>query len=339
MRKAQAPTPFTAPARRRGPANWPALAAGLFLLLGLAACAAPPPQASPPPPPGQTPQKVTIRVLDAKDRPVVGAEAVIRPQAGSPRAPGPYLADARGEIRLEWLPEVRDELVKLHSRDQVYTFQTKLGFTIKAKGFLDGVGSLEGSGRYRSLDNPELTSMDNTLAMGKLSETVVLRRPRDLLGPGLSQRPDHDPLVASCLEFFNKYRLVAQRLGAEFAWPSFGYRGGVLTVAFDWRGVTWGGLKQAPLTAKVAVNSGVPLAVAAGKDLLPLKGVDSLAIEFRHELPPENDPRAAPRPAKVVLAAPAEQLRDLAQGRLTPDKFLLAHPPTLVVEPRGGDGS
>jgi hypothetical protein len=326
----------------------------LFLLacLPLAACSgpAPAPSSGPAlaPPPGVSQgggqaagqsavvQKVVIRVLDAKDRPVAGAEVDIAPRAGRPLDPGPYRTDAKGELRMNWLPEVRDELQKLHSRDQVFTYESKLAFTVRAEGFLDGPGALEGSGRYRKLESPELASLGNKLSLGHLSDTLTLRRPRDLLGPGLSQLPDQDPLVARCLAFFHKYRLVAPRLGAEFSWPAFSLKGSELTLAFNWRGLTWGGLKAAPLAARVAITSGAPLAVAAGKDLLPLEGVKGLVIEFHHALPPEDDPQAAPQPAKVVLAAPAGDVQGLARGATSTDNFLLAHPPTLVTIPQAG---
>jgi hypothetical protein len=320
----------------------PALA---LLCLLAAACSSSTPAPGPAPGEAQGPdepgqeaalQKVVIRVLDARDRPVVGAEVDIAPKLGRPLDPGPFRTDARGELRLEWVPEVRDELQKLRSRDQVLTYESKLSFVVRAEGFLDGLGALEGSGRYRSLESPELASLGNKLRLGQLSDTLVLRRTRDLLGPGLDQRPDQDPLVARCLAFFLKYRLVAPRLGAEFAWPSFSLKGSELTLAFAWRGLTWGGLKSAPLAARVAITSGVPLAVAAGKDLLPLEGVDALVVEFHHALPPDNDPQGAPRPAKVVLAAPAQDVRDLARGATTTDNFLLAHPPGLAFIPQPG---
>jgi hypothetical protein len=321
-----------------------------FLLLALAACAGPAPAPAPapaPPPgaasgPGPRPgqevitQKVVIRVLDHKDRPVSGAEVIITPRLGRAQNPGPYRTDARGELRMEWLTQERDELQKLHSRDQVLTYESKLSFVVRAEGFIDGLGALEGGGRYRSMDSPELANLGNKLRLGQLSDTLLLRRQRDLLGPGLDQRPDHDPLVAGCLAFFQKYRLVAPRLGAEFAWPSFSLKGSELTLAFTWRGITWGGLKAAPLAARVALTSGAPLAVAAGKDLLPLAGVESLAIEFHHALPPEGDPQGAPQPAKVVLAAPARDVIDLARGVTSTDNFLLVHAPALVMIPQAG---
>lgn len=331
------PKPHRPAARRL-----PFLPACLLACLLLAACSGPAPAPGPGPGeargPGQqtVSQKVVIRVLDAKDRPIPGAEVVITPRAGRPQDPGPHRTDARGELRLEWLPQERDELQKLHSRDQVLTYESKLTFAVKAEGFLDGLGALEGSGRYRSLDSPELTSLGNKLSLGQLSDTLVLRRPRDLLGPGLDKRPDHDPVVARCLAFFHKYRLVAPRLGAEFAWPSFSLKGSELTLAFSWRGITWGGLKAAPLAARVAITSGAPLAVAAGKDLLPLEGIKGLVIEFHHALPPGGDLRAAPQPAKVVLAAPAGDVINLARGATSTDNFLLAHPPALMMIPQAG---
>jgi hypothetical protein len=77
--------------------------------------------------------------------------------------------------------------------------------------------------------------------------------------------------------------------------------------------------------------------VAAGKDLLPLEGIDRLVIEFHHALPHEGDSQTAPRPAKVVLAAPAAKVVKLSLGDISTDKFLLAHPPALIFLPQAGE--
>jgi hypothetical protein len=305
---------------------------------GLTACAPTPvPAPSPVPPEREVVQPLALRVLDFRDRPLAGVEVAITPRAGRPQNPGPYLTDAQGILDLPWLAQAKDELAHLRgSPDRLITYHSSLSYAIEAPGCLPARGSMATSGRARSLRSPELASMETDLALGSLTETVVLRRPLDLMGRGLKGRPADDPLVARCLAFRQMNQALASRLGAEFAWPSFALAKQTLALTFDWRGITWGGLKQAPLAAQVAVNAGVPLAMAAGMDLLPAPGVEVLVIQFASELPSEGDLSGPPRRARVVLQAPADKVQALAAGGMRPDDFLQEFPPRLEVDPVPG---
>ena len=90
-----------------------------------------------------------------------------------------------------------------------------------------------------------------------------------------------------------------------------------------------GGLDPAPLKAKVAVSAGLPLAMACGGELLPLPGVKKLDLTFFSETLPPDDPHALPIRAAVIISAPVSSFRKLAKGGLSPDQFLLSHPPVL----------
>jgi hypothetical protein len=277
-----------------------------------------------------------LRVLDSRDRPLAGVEVTVIPKAGRPQQPGPYLTNARGVLDLPWLPQAKDELAHLHSADRVLTYNSALGYRVQAPGYLPVVGGLSTNARSRSLKSAELATLGADLALGSFSETVVLRRPAELLGQGLKERPAEDPLVSRCLTFHQENRALTSRLGADFAWPTFSLAKGVLTLTLEWKGITWGGLKRAPLAAQVALNSGVPLMMAAGQDLLPSPGVEHLAIQFISELPPEGQAAGPSRPARVLLQAPAPDVQALAAGRISSDSFLLKFPPRLLVDPRPG---
>lgn len=311
--------------------RWLGPALGLGLLLALSGCAgAPPPEKTGPPPV----QPLTLRVLDGQDRPLAGAEAVVVAQAGRPRDPGPYRSDAQGLIPLPWLPQVVDENTGKKSEDRLLAYVTRLDYRIEAPGYLTALGSLELEGKSRQLADKKLQSMSSELVLAKRTQTVVLHRREEILGRGLAERPAGDPLVARCLAYFAKNRDLAGELGVSFAWPSFALQGRRLAVRLDWTGQTWAVLgNKAPLAAQVSLNSGLPLALTLGEDLLPAPGVERVSLDIVSLVPPQGaDPHAAPVHTRVSLEAPAAEFVALAQGGLTPDAFLRRHPPQVVEE-------
>jgi hypothetical protein len=76
--------------------------------------------------------------------------------------------------------------------------------------------------------------------------------------------------------------------------------------------------------------SGLPIALACGGDLLPLKGIKDLSLIFQIKVTPPDDPWALPKTIKVVLKAPAKDYQALARGTLSADDFLNRHPPRQI---------
>ncbi len=326
--------------RRAARPPWPWLL--LTLALGLAACAGPTQDQTEPPPPMV--QEIVIRVLDMKDRPLAGASLEVTPLQGRPQDPGPYKSDGQGLIQLPWRTLALNQRAGQATQDQVYALVTSLDYRIEAPGYLPEQGHFQTAGHYRQMARPELKGIDIPAALSKRVLTVVLHRLQDLLGPGLEQRPAGDPLAKACLDFYEKNRQVAKDLGAELAWPAFIAQGDLLRVRLNWKGAAWSALGKLPLPAQVSLSTGLPLALLVGEDLLPAPGVNRVSLEVLSEISPkEDDPLAAPVRARVVLEAPAAVMRDLAAGRLDPDRFLAKHPPRLeqegplAVTPFGGD--
>lgn|GEM_PF-1409968 len=311
--------------------RWRGPVLGLGLLLTLIGCAAAPePDRTATPPV----QPLTLRVLDGQDRPLAGAEAVVVAQAGRPRDPGPYRSDVQGLINLPWLPQVVDENAGKRSGDILLAYVSRLEYRVEAPGHLTVLGKLELEGKSRRLADPKLQAMNSELVLAKRTQTVVLHRREEVLGRGLAERPAGDPLVARCLAYFDKNRDLAGELGVDFAWPGFALQDRRLAVRLDWRGQTWAVMgSKAPLAAQVSLNSGLPLAISLGEDLLPAPGVERVSLDIYSVIPPQGaDLHAAPVRARVSLEAPAADFLALARGGLTPDAFLRRHPPRLVEE-------
>jgi len=296
-----------------------------LLLLPLLLAAVPPGGAAP----SSRLQEVLIRVLDTRDRPVAGAQVHLTPLAGSPVRPGPFRTDRRGELRLQWKPKVEDLGRKSGLSDRILRFLSRLEYQVKAPGFFPAQGRLERSGQERVMSSPELRGLDRRDRLTPLVATVVLRRPAELLAGELARRSPQDPLVKRLLAFHRQLEPVLPHLGVEFAWPAFSLRGKELKVILRWRSTPWAGLAQAPLKARVVASAALPLTLACGQDLLPLPGVERLAVEVESELTPPGDPYALPARAVVRLAAPVGQVLDLARGRLSPDDFLMDNEPVL----------
>ncbi|MFZ5585900.1 MAG: hypothetical protein ACOZHQ_08225 [Thermodesulfobacteriota bacterium] len=320
-------------ARRPRPAPaWVARLAWLPVLALLAACAGQAPPAQEPAPPDQE-QPLVIRVLDAKDNPVAGARVDITARAGQPARPGPYVTDGLGLLSLSWRPQVVEDSAAGRVSDRIFSYVSRLDYRIEQAGFLPATGSLEAVGHGRSMAQAELKKLDRAPLLTRQTRTVNLRRLADLLGPGLAGRPEGDPLAARCLAYYQKNRDLMAELGVRFAWPSFVLRGQRLSVRLDWAGQTWAAMGKAPLIAQVALGSGVPIAITLGEDLLPAPGVAELSLEILDTIAPQGqDAHAAPQRVRVELAAPAPVFAELAAGRLTPDAFLLKHPPRLIEE-------
>ncbi len=274
-------------------------------------------------------QEILIRVLDTRDRPVPGARVSFTPLAGSPARPGPFHTDRRGELRLQWKPRVEDLGRQGGYSDRIRRLLSRLDYQVQAPGFFPAQGRLERSGQERTMSSPELRGLDRRDRLSPLVATVVLHRPRELLAGELTRRRLQDPLVQRLLEFHRRLRPVVLHLGVDFAWPAFSLRGRELAVIMQWRGTPWAGLAQAPLKARVVASAALPLVLACGQELLPLAGVERLAVEVASEITPPGDPYALPARALVRISAPADQVLALARGRISPDHFLLNNQPVL----------
>ena len=285
-----------------------------------------------------SPQKITFRVLNAHDRPVSGAHIEITPSQGVPLKSGPWRTGPKGECELDWLPLVVDQADHERVRDLVYALFTGLRYRITAQGFWPAEGEIQRRASGRQMASPELASLNLTAKPKPYVELVVLKRPADLLGPGFKGKSPDDPLLKKLLAFHEELEPVAENLGATFAWPSFSLEGKELSIIFDWRGMPWAGLKQAPLKSRVAVSAGLPMAMAVGEDLTELPGIDRITIAFASETSPPGDPHALPRRTLVSISAPLAEYRALAQGRISPDKFLDQNPLTVSHSRLGGDG-
>ena len=307
------------------PAVVMAALAALVILAGCAAAATPPPAKAP-----RLVQVIVLRVMDGHDAPVAGARVKIQAVAGRPAQPGPWRTDAAGELHLKWRPAVVNETAGLASRDRVFLIQTKLRYLVSAPGHVPAGGEIKRRDRQQTVAAPQLERLNRRASLNPVYETVVLHKYRELLGRRLARLGLGHRLVKRCLAFHRDNQVVARRLGAEMAWPTFTLKGKTLTLRLDWRGASWEGLAQAPLLARVSLSAGVPLAMVCGEELLPAPGVARLRLVFLSRTTPPNDPYAIPTLTRVVLAAPAADFLALARGKLAPARFLAQNPPRLI---------
>ena len=274
-------------------------------------------------------QEIRLRVLDRRDWPLAGAKISLTPVRGRAKKPGPFVTDKYGQVTILWEPQAIDETKGTHIQDQVVTYLTQADYQVEAAGYMPAGGVISGRDSSRRVVSEKLKTLDHQADLRPLAQVVVLHGKRDLLGGDLAKRSFQDPLVKRCLAFHQNLQQVARELGADFAWPAFVLKGPILSLNFHWRGVTWGGLDPAPLKAKVALSAGLPLALACGQELLPLSGLQNLSLAFFSEKLPQNDPHALPLRAAVIISAPVSSFGKLAKGALSPDQFLLDHPPVL----------
>lgn len=299
----------------------PALAA--LLALCLAGCAGPAPAPAPPP---QRQQRVELLVLDGHDNPLAGAQVTLTALAGAPARPGPYRTGPDGVLALVWRPGVTDETAGKQIKDRVYTFRTEFGYEVKKPRYFPARGEVKAEDVGRTVLTPELKALSRVAPLRPLKQVVVLRRFSAVFGGDLAKAGRRDPLAAKLLAFYEQMEPVAAHLGAKFAWPAFVKQGGLLTLRFDWLGVSWSGLALAPLKAQVAAGTGLPLAAAVGDVLLPAPGVDTVRLTVESQRNNPKDPLAAPRRSELVIEAPAGDFMALARGKLGGDAFLDRHP-------------
>lgn len=318
-------------AARLSPVLW-SLAA-LFLLVLAAGCGGNSADTEPPPPPPPpiVLQQITIRVLDVNDQPVVGARMNIQPLHGYPTRPEPFFSDRAGDIQLVWTAEVKNEKAAEHSQDMVYHMRSAFEFEVHAATYLPHYGVVDQKDSTRVVHSRTLKMASLPQAvLQPYAQTDVLHHPEELFAGDLAELSPRDPLVAVCLAFYADNRAVFDLLGARFAWPTFRRMGDTLRMRFIWKGATWGGLGPAPLAAQVASGTGIPILMAAGEDLLPLAGVNKLAIEMVSKITPADDPHAKPQEAVVRIVAPSDQIIALGEGRMTPAALLAKNQPKLL---------
>ena len=301
----------------------------LVLLLCFAAACLPAPPAWAAPK-----QDFYFRVMDSRDRVVVGARMELRPLAGRPVGGPLFAADQAGVIRLQWLPLGKEALPGSH--DQVTRWTSAFHWRIFAPGFLPAVGAINQETTSRTMADPLLAKMNQPAGTSPHGETVLLRRPGEMFAWGEKEHPPDGPLSTACKKLHLKNARVARRLGATFAWPAFRLTGDTLEILFDWVGAPWGNQAQAPLTGKVALLTGLPLMIATGQDLPPLPQVKNLRLVFNSSIVPPDDDYAMPVPAQVIMQAPLEAVRRLGLGELGAREFLSRYPPRLEGGPQAG---
>lgn len=293
--------------------------AAVLLAVGAAlALAAPAPAAE---------QEFFFRVLDSHDRPITTAQLIPEPLAGKPENAPPFKANAAGVIRLSWVPSATQEGPP--GGDRITRWRSAFRWRISAPGYLPAVGSVDLQDKSRQMADPRLANLNRQAKLAPRGETVVLRKAAELFGWPVPDPPEKDPLARACLAFRAKNARVARRLGARFAWPAFGKEGSRLNIYFDWTGAPWGSSAPAPLAARVAALTGLPLLIAAGQDLPPLPQVKSLRLVFHSSIAPAGDEYAMAIPARVIITAPLEQVRRLARGQMGAGAFLADNPPRL----------
>jgi hypothetical protein len=304
----------------------------LFAMAFLVAACGPPPPAPVKPETQTFIQPFTIRVLDAKDRPVELAKVVLTAQKGSPQGSAHYETDKLGEVNLAWRPQVVNYTAGSHSRDEVFDLLSRFQYVIAKKGYFPARGMAEAAARGRRLYDPNLKTLSREPVLAPKSETVILRRLGEVFGGQLTGKPLSDPLIARLMAFHKDMVLVASHLGVAFAWPAFVLDRQCLTLQFAWRGGSWADLGHAPLLAQVTTGAILPFARAVGEELSGLPGVIEAALVVVSETTPPNDPHALPEKATIKLRAPLEAYRLLAANGISPDGFLTKYPPRLKVE-------
>ncbi|MCF8034824.1 MAG: hypothetical protein K9K66_19095 [Desulfarculaceae bacterium] len=281
-------------------------------------------------PAGAEEQEFFFRVLDSRDRPVPTAILEVEPLAGKPENAPPFKANEEGVIRLPWTPQVKRDTSP--GGDEHINYLSALRWRVIAPDHLSAVGASRVEDQSRKMADPLLAKLSRKAKFSPQGETVVLRTTGELFAFPVPKPPQSDPLVKACLDFRRKNALVALRLGARFAWPAFNREDNRLDLLLDWVGAPWGDTAPAPLMSKVTLFSGLPLMIAAGQDLPPIKGIDSLRLTFYSNIFPAGDEHAMPIPARVVIEAPLDQIRRLARGEMRAGAFLAQHPPRLEVD-------
>ena len=275
-------------------------------------------------------QTVTLRALDARDRPVKGVSLLIEPISGSPFGQGPFVTDQKGEVTLKWRAEAKDRTLGTKVRDRDYNYETIFRFRTKAAGFAQYTDKVVYQDVRRRVVTPELTMLNRDATLPPISRVMVLHRLKDIMGQGMEKDPDQSALTASCLAFFKEIQLSCPFLGVRFAWPSFSLKEKTLTVRFHFKQPTWGVLAKAPFLAQTTINSALPLAIACGDDLLPLPEIENLVLVIEGEISPSDDPYAVPQRLENRISAPQKAFKALAAGTITPNDFLKEHPPVLL---------
>ncbi|MCB2187117.1 MAG: hypothetical protein KQJ78_11910 [Deltaproteobacteria bacterium] len=299
-----------------------------------AACASAPPVEAPQPLPAmRAEQNLTFRVLSSTDRPLSGAKITLLPRQGQPTRAGVQITNQAGEVKLVWQPEVTEESVGTGARDRVKLYRTALAYQVDFPGYLPAFGSLSSQDRSHLLFSKELASLARNAYLPELVEVAVLHKPAELFSGELAGVKGSAEIRDKCFKFFEKYRQVAPFLGVEFSYPAFGRRGKELTLRLRWVKAAWGGLAYGPLYARMVVGAALPVAVAAGKDLLPLPGIDRLTLAFLGEQPNPADTMAAPENLKVRLSATAAQMIAYGAGRTDAEKFFAQSKLTVAPMP------
>ena len=211
-------------------------------------------------------------------------------------------------------------------RDSIISYTTKLDYKVAAKGHFSGKGRIESKSTARVMASKELQSLNTKADIQPWIEVVVIRAERELWAGELRKDDAHRKLKQRLKQYYDELSPVAAHLGAKFAWPAFALNHGTLRMYFDWTGTTWSGLASAPLKAQVTLNSGIPLAMAAAEDLLPIKGVRRLTLEFISPYRPPDDPYAAEQEARITLDGPVEELLLLSRDEMSADEFLERNP-------------
>lgn len=312
---------------RRAGALIPLLA--LILAPLLAGCGGSSSSDAPPPPPIVL-QKMTVRVLDTEDQPIVGARMNIFPLHGQPTRPQPFFSDQAGDIQLTWMAEVRTAKASEHSRDKVYYMRSAFDFVVHAATYLPHYGGIDLKDSSRVVSSLALkTPNDPSAVLQPHSRVEILHHPEQLFAGDLAEMSPRDPVVAVCLAFYADNRAVFDILGAKFDWPTYLRTGDTMRMRFVWKGAIWGGLGPAPLSAQVAMATGVPILLAIGEDVLPITGIEKIALEFVVKVAPKDDPHGAPERTIIRIVAPSQQVIALAMGKVTPGQFLAKHHPKV----------
>jgi hypothetical protein len=253
---------------------------------------------------------------------VAGAEIHLDAKAGSSQTGPSVRTDSHGRAKVVWQPQVKDLTAGLQTKDQVTDYHTEFNYIIKAKGFAPTLGRVRRLSRASKVATESLASMGHEADFRPMHETVLLRKLSELLAGELGGKGAGGRLAARCLAFRRDNNLITERLEAPFAWPAFRLKKGVLAVRFEWQPASRpGNLGPEELAGLMMRNSGLPLAILCGQELLPLAGVRQLNLEFTFEQTPPDDPYALPQRRALIISAPAADYVALAQGRLDPDAF------------------
>ena len=303
----------------------PALCALLTLALLLALAPAPARAAEP------EGQEVRFLVLDSHDRPVAGAVIRFTPRAGAPAGKSKLTTGPDGRAEVTWLPRRKDLTKGLQTKDQITGLETDFSYRVEAKGHAPALGQIKRATRAVKMSDETFASLERKADLRPIQEAVTLRPMSEMLAGELARAGAANAVARRCLAFHQANAEVAFSLGAPFAWPAFSLKKGALTLRFNWQpgeGMVQPG--QNELAQLMARESGLPLAIAAGLELLPLKGVRTLNLELNTELTPPDDPHALPQRKALIISAPAKDYQALAKGALDPDAFLARHQPKLL---------